>query len=107
MVLRWRSREFCIRAPAFAIAARDDIAGHFNEQIHARLRLTISMSLDGFVAGPNQSVREPLGVGGEGLHDWVVASWRERHGREGGEVNESTAVVHTSSSRGASSRAAR
>lgn len=63
-----------------------------------RLRLTISMSLDGFVAGPNQSVKDPLGVGGEGLHEWVVAleSWRTRHGRAGGEVNESTAVVEES-----------
>ena len=44
----------------------------------SRLRLKISMSLDGFVAGPNQSVDNPLGVGGERLHDWVVplAAWR-------------------------------
>jgi dihydrofolate reductase len=53
------------------------------------------MSLDGFVAGPNQSVKEPLGVGGERLHDWVLplSAWREPHGLEGGEVNESSAVV--------------
>ena len=64
----------------------------------SKLRLTISMSLDGFVAGPNQSPQEPLGVGGEGLHEWVIAlaSWRERHGREGGEVNESSAIVEES-----------
>ena len=37
----------------------------------SKLRLRISLSLDGFVAGPNQSVKEPLGVGGESLHDWV------------------------------------
>jgi len=60
----------------------------------ARLRLRISMSLDGFVAGPEQSVKNPLGIGGEGLHEWVVglAAWRAKHGMPGGEVNESTAV---------------
>jgi dihydrofolate reductase len=47
----------------------------------------ISVSLDGFVAGPNQSLDNPLGEGGERLHEWVVAteSWRRQHGREGGE----------------------
>jgi dihydrofolate reductase len=46
----------------------------------------ISMSLDGFVAGPNPSLEEPLGEGGEGLHEWVLglASFRDRHGRSGG-----------------------
>ena len=53
------------------------------------------MSLDGFVAGPRQSVEEPLGVGGERLHEWIVplALWRSMHGQTGGEVNESTPVV--------------
>src|SRR5262245_60635081 len=53
------------------------------------------MSLDGYVAGPHQSLENPLGVGGERLHDWAVAlkSWREAHGMEGGEQNESSAVV--------------
>jgi dihydrofolate reductase len=52
-----------------------------------RLRADISMSLDGFVAGPNQTLEEPLGAGGEQLHEWVVrlASWRRLHGLEGGE----------------------
>jgi len=61
----------------------------------SRLRFTISMSIDGFVAGPDQSLKDPLGVGGEGLHEWIVSleAWRAQHGREGGEVNESTAVV--------------
>ena len=56
------------------------------------------MSLDGFVAGPNQSEEDPLGEGGEQLHDWVVAleAWRKPHGREGGEVNASTKVVEES-----------
>jgi dihydrofolate reductase len=51
------------------------------------LKLEISMSLDGFVAGPNATLEEPLGKGGELLHEWVVrlASWREAHGQTGGE----------------------
>lgn len=61
----------------------------------SKLRLRISTSLDGFVAGPNQSLKEPLGVGGERLHDWVVAleTWRRAHNLQGGDVNESTAVM--------------
>ena len=63
-----------------------------------KLRLRISMSLDGFVAGPNQSVDNPLGIGGMHLHDWVfpLKEWRATHGLEGGEVNESTAVIQES-----------
>jgi len=61
----------------------------------AKLRFRISVSLDGFVAGPNQSLQEPLGIGGERLHEWVVQleTWRRSHGREGGEVNVSTPVL--------------
>jgi dihydrofolate reductase len=64
----------------------------------SRLRCHISISLDGFVAGPNQSEENPLGEGGEGLHDWVVklAVWRQAHGLEGGEVTESTRVLEES-----------
>jgi len=64
----------------------------------AKLRFKISMSLDGFVAGPNQSVENPLGIGGEGLHEWVLglAAWRRPHGLDGGVVNESNAVVEES-----------
>jgi dihydrofolate reductase len=60
----------------------------------SRLRFQISVSLDGFVAGPNPSGEEPLGEGGEQLHEWVIklAAWRKPHGREGGEVNASSAV---------------
>ena len=61
----------------------------------SRLRFRISMSLDGYTAGPEQSKKDPLGIGGERLHDWVVAlaAWRGPHGLEGGEVNESTRVM--------------
>jgi dihydrofolate reductase len=64
----------------------------------SRLRCHISISLDGFVAGPNQSEENPLGEGGERLHDWVVqlAAWREAHGRQGGEVNASTRITEES-----------
>jgi dihydrofolate reductase len=64
----------------------------------SRLRFNISMSLDGFIAGPNQSEENPLGLGGMGLHEWAFAleAWRKRHGREGGEVNASTQVVEES-----------
>jgi dihydrofolate reductase len=60
-----------------------------------KLRFRISMSLDGFTAGPEQSRKDPLGVGGERLHEWVVplAAWRQPHGLEGGTVNESTQVL--------------
>ena len=55
----------------------------------------ISMSLDGFVAGPNPTLEEPLGEKGEELHEWVVRTnyWRERHGLEGGEEDEDSEVI--------------
>ncbi len=53
-----------------------------------QLNIDITMSLDGFVAGPNQSRENPLGEGGEGLHEWAFATagWQEAHGRSGGET---------------------
>jgi dihydrofolate reductase len=53
------------------------------------------MSLDGFVAGPNPTTEEPLGAGGERLHDWAIATqaWRESHGMEGGETNVDSEIV--------------
>jgi dihydrofolate reductase len=60
-----------------------------------KFRCHISISADGYVAGPNQSDEEPLGEGGERLHDWSVplAAWREAHEKQGGEMNESTRVI--------------
>jgi dihydrofolate reductase len=54
-----------------------------------KLVLDISTSLDGFVAGPNPTLEEPLGKNGERLHEWIfgLASWRASHGLEGGEKN--------------------
>ena len=59
------------------------------------MRAHISISADGYVAGPNQSEENPLGEGGEHLHDWVfeLKAWREPHGMEGGEENASNVVV--------------
>jgi dihydrofolate reductase len=46
----------------------------------------IAMSVDGYVAGPDQSLDTPLGVGGSGLHEWVFATraWNQMHGEDGG-----------------------
>ena len=61
----------------------------------AKLRLSITMSLDGYVGGPDQSQENPLGVGGMELHQWLfpLTEFRDMHGEEGGEVNASSAVV--------------
>jgi dihydrofolate reductase len=47
----------------------------------------LSISLDGYAAGPNQSLDNPLGVGGTPLHEWAFAtrSGRQTHGLDGGE----------------------
>ena len=59
-----------------------------------KVRVDISTSLDGYVAGPNQTEEDPLGEGGEHLHDWLVGlkAWREHAGMEGGEENVSSVV---------------
>jgi dihydrofolate reductase len=59
------------------------------------VRCHISMSLDGYVAGPNQSLDDPLGERGEELHEWAVEldRWREAHGKEGGVTNASSQVM--------------
>ena len=64
----------------------------------SKLRFKISMSLDGFVAGPSQSVDNPLGIGGTRLHEWAfaLAIFRDEHGMGGGEVNENTRVIEES-----------
>jgi len=56
------------------------------------------MSLDGFVAGPNQSLENPIGEGGMQLHAWIfaLATWRRGHGLDGGEVNASSEIVERS-----------
>ncbi len=61
----------------------------------SRVTCQISMSLDGFVAGPDQSFEHPLGKGGMRLHDWVFGldSWRAQQGLEGGERNADAEMV--------------
>jgi dihydrofolate reductase len=61
----------------------------------SKVRVHISCSLDGYVAGPNQTQEDPLGEGGEQLHDWLIAikAWREPHRMEGGEENASSPVM--------------
>jgi hypothetical protein len=61
----------------------------------SQLTLDISMSLDGYVAGRNQTLDEPLGERGDQLHEWAfpLKAWREPHGLSGGETNPSNDVV--------------
>lgn len=58
----------------------------------------ISMSLDGYIAGPKPTLKEPLGQGGEDLHEWVVrlAAWRKPHGMSGGETGPDGDVMEES-----------
>jgi dihydrofolate reductase len=55
----------------------------------------ITMSLDGYAAGPNQSLDNPLGEGAARMHEWALATdtWREHHGRSGGERSADSEVV--------------
>jgi dihydrofolate reductase len=63
-----------------------------------KLRFRIAMSLDGYTAGPEQSKKNPLGIGGHRLHEWAfsLAVWRTQQGLKGGEVSESTPVLEES-----------
>ena len=56
----------------------------------SQLTFDISMSLDGFVAGPNPRTEAPLGDGGERLHEWAydLESFHERHNMPGGTRNQ-------------------
>jgi len=71
----------------------------------SKLFLDISISLDGYAAGPNQTMEEPLGQGGEGLHEWITGlkAWREPHGLEGGEVDEASPLVEALNGRAGAS----
>jgi dihydrofolate reductase len=55
----------------------------------SRLRVhSFTISLDGYGAGPHQTQQEPLGTGGEALHDWMVGTrtFHELQRQEGGET---------------------
>ena len=60
-----------------------------------KIRFNVSLSLDGYMAGPDQSEQNPLGVGGMDLHNWLfdMEAWRTSHGESGGRVGPSTPVV--------------
>ncbi len=66
-----------------------------------KVRVHISTSLDGYVAGRNQSMEHPLGENGDRLHDWMIPleAWRRRAGMDGGEEDASTPVVEEAFSR--------
>ncbi len=51
-----------------------------------KVRISFTVSLDGYGAGPEQSLENPLGRGGEELHDWFVVTrtFKSYHGKEGG-----------------------
>jgi dihydrofolate reductase len=59
------------------------------------VHVDITMSLDGFIAGRNDGPELPLGEGGEQLHEWVfdLASWREKHGLEGGRTGRDAEIL--------------
>ena len=65
-----------------------------------QVKADISMSLDGFITGPNDGIEKGLGEGGERLHEWLygLASWRERHGYEGGTTDRDAEVLEEASS---------
>src|SRR5258706_8046665 len=60
-----------------------------------KIKLNLAISLDGYSSGPNQSLENPLGVGGMQLHAWAFANaaFRKMHGMEGGEDNASTEII--------------
>jgi dihydrofolate reductase len=61
----------------------------------SKLRFSVSISLDGYIAGPNQSMKDPLGVGGQALHKWAfeLAAFQKVQGKEGGVVNASSPIM--------------
>jgi dihydrofolate reductase len=69
----------------------------------AKVTADLTMTLDGFIAGPDDSLEHPLGVGGERIHKWVygLEIWRKPQGLSGGAVNEDTVILEESSDVGA------
>jgi dihydrofolate reductase len=62
------------------------------------IKVDMSISVDGFIAGPNEGPGQELGEGGMQLHEWVFnqASWRARHGLEGGETGADSEIAEES-----------
>jgi dihydrofolate reductase len=61
----------------------------------SKVRLNMTMTLDGYVAGPNQSLDDPLGEGGELMHLWMykLRTFRAMSGQEGGETGTNDEVL--------------
>jgi dihydrofolate reductase len=61
----------------------------------SKLTFDITMTLDGFIAGPNLTLEQPLGEGGDQIHEWMygLKSFREPHGMDGGETNADSDVL--------------
>ena len=61
----------------------------------SKLKFNIGMSLDGYVAGPNQTLEDPLGEGGESIHLWMykLRTFREMSGQEGGETGTNDDIL--------------
>ena len=63
-----------------------------------KVKFEITMSVDGFITGPNPGLEHPLGEGGERLHEWAydLRAFREPHGREGGETGPDNDLLEES-----------
>ncbi|RWP06674.1 dihydrofolate reductase family protein [Mesorhizobium sp.] len=62
----------------------------------SKLRVNaFTLSIDGFGAGPDQDLKEPLGVGGEALHTWMFGTrtFRNMSGEDGGTTDTDDAFV--------------
>jgi dihydrofolate reductase len=62
----------------------------------SKLRVnSFSISIDGYGAGPNQSLENPLGVGGESLHEWMITTqtFQQMYGDGGGTTGEDDAFT--------------
>jgi hypothetical protein len=85
--------KFCeddqVRRPPTAPASSNQCPINAEETSMPKLRVhNFAISLDGYAAGPNQSVDNPLGVGGTRLHEWAFAtrSGRQMNGMDGGDA---------------------
>jgi dihydrofolate reductase len=61
----------------------------------SKVYVDITMSLDGYIAGPNDGPEQGLGEGGERLHEWIygLESWRAIHNMEGGDANHDSEIL--------------
>lgn len=61
----------------------------------SKTKAQITISLDNFMAGPNDSPDNPIGDGGERLHQWVydLEAWRKPHGLDGGKTGRDNEII--------------